>query len=287
MPKIMPQTVWHQGKRPTTSPISAVARTMAILELISERPKGAGVTALASRLGIGKSTVSRVLSTLEDNGYVVRDPISLTYQVSLRFCGLALRRVDAEELYELCMPLLQGLAERTGETVQVALVEGEEMTYVAKADGPQRLRVLSLLGYQAVLHASAAGKVWLASLPEERALEIVLKAGLEQYTENTITTVRHFQAELEKVRLRGYATVESELLPGVAAVAVAIKRPADDAVIGAILISGPVVRMPKKRLGSFVNELRTVAEELKDLDQLAARWAPKPVDESEAISKSA
>lgn len=260
---------------------------MAILEALSERPEGIGVTALASRLGIGKSTVSRILSTLEDNGYVIRDSVGSSYQVSLRFCGLALRRLDTVDLYELCMPLLQRLAEQTGETVQIALVEGEGMTYVAKADGPQRLRVLSLLGQRAVLHASAAGKVWLASLPEERALEIALKGGLDQITPNTITTVRRLQAELQKVRAQGYATVEEELLPGANAVAVPIRRTADDAVLGAILLSGPAVRIPKRRLASFVPALLAATEQLKDLDHLAARWTVKVVGQGRGMTKSA
>src|SRR6516165_9470334 len=123
--------------------ISAVARTMAILEELSEEPSGITVSELVERLKCEKSIVSRILSTLTDADYVIRDPATSTYRIGLRFAGMALRHLDSTGTSDLCQPLLQDVANKTGELVQLLIVQNDQMIYVAKAEGKQRVRVLS------------------------------------------------------------------------------------------------------------------------------------------------
>ena len=153
-------------------------------------------------------------------------------------------------------------------------MDGEGLVYVAKADSTQRLRVLSLIGQRAALHASSVGKVWLASLPLDRALDIALKTKLTAFTPRTITTVERLRSELKRVRKQGYAQVIDEFLPGANSIGVPIRQSDESGVCGAVLLSGPSIRLPQERLLSFLPDLQRVAKELHTIGMIAAhsKW---------------
>lgn len=240
-----------------------------MLEELSAQPNGATVSELVMRLGVEKSIVSRILSTLEHDGYVVRDEITDSFRIGLRFAAIALRHVDEIGISDLCLPLLRALAQKTGELAQLSIIQNDQMIYVAKAEGQQRIRVLSLLGRSAILHASVAGKVWLASLPEQKALALALKPGpLEKFTENTIIRMNQLRTELATVRKNGYALVEQELFYGASAVGVPVKDRRDERVLGAVILSGPSYRLQKKRMVELVPQLRSVADDLTELGNI-------------------
>lgn len=261
--------------------ISAVSRAMAILEELSEQPNGVTVSELVMKLQIEKSIVSRVLSTLEGDGYVIRDGITDSFRLGLKLAGVALRHIDNTGVTDMCLPLLRDIANKTGELIQLAIVQNDQMIYVAKAEGHQRIRVLSLVGRPATLHASAVGKVWLASLPENRALSLALKTGLERYTENTITNIDDFRAELMRVRKNGYAIVQEEQIEGAAAVGVPITDRRGDRVLGAVVLSGPAYRLPLKKLESMVLTLNDLAKKLTDLGNIDIHFGGENEDAKE------
>jgi DNA-binding IclR family transcriptional regulator len=166
---------------------------------------------------------------------------------------------------------LQELADRTGELVQLAVLETHVMRFVAKAEGKHRLRVLSTLGRAAVLHVSTVGKAWLATLPTNEALKIVSAAGMPRFTSHTIMTLARFRTELEKVRRQGYAVNEEEYLDGASSVgaAVRVERPRPH-VVGAISVLGPTFRMPRETLAKIGQDVIDVAA------QVAKLWPHMP-----------
>ncbi|MCX7309048.1 MAG: IclR family transcriptional regulator [Afipia sp.] len=250
------------AKGKNLSTISAVSRSMAVLEALSEQPGGLTVSELVIQLGIEKSVVSRVLATLHADGYLVRDSVTDSFRIGLRFAAIALRHVDSTGISDLCLPLLGSVAHETGELVQLAILQSSQMIYVAKAEGKQRIRVLSLVGRAAVLHASAAGKVWLASLPDDEAIALCLKAGVEQFTDKTICGIDSLRAEFHRVRKNKYATVQEELIEGAAAVGVPVWDRSTSRVLGAVVLSGPAYRLSQKRMVTLVPKLRDLAAQL-------------------------
>jgi len=246
---------------------------MAVLEELSNEPQGTTVSELVMRLGVEKSIISRVLATLQSGGYVVRDEVTETFRIGLPLAGIILRHIDLTGISDLCLPLLRQLAAKTGELVQLAIVQNEQMIYVAKAEGQQRIRMLSLLGRPAVLHASTAGKVWLASLAEEQALSLALRPNLQRFTDKTITGIDQFRAELARVRKNGFATVEDELIEGASAVGVPVRDRRADRVLGAVVLSAPTYRLPRKRMSSHVPALSKVAAQLTDIGNLDIHFA--------------
>jgi DNA-binding IclR family transcriptional regulator len=248
--------------------ISASARTMAILELLGTQPQGLTVSEVVARLGIEKSIVSRILTTLESEGYVARDPITDIFRLGFRFVAVAFRYIESVGFYDFCMPELQRLAEKTGELIQLAVVEREGLTYVAKAEGTHRIRLFSQIGRQAVLHASTVGKVWLASLPEEKALALALKTGLAPIAPKTIRSIDALREELARVRTQGFALLEEELFEGGSAVGVPIWDRRSSVVVGAVVLAGPTFRLSRSRLVELVPGLTEAAR------RLAEAWPP-------------
>jgi IclR family acetate operon transcriptional repressor len=174
-------------------------------------------------LAVPISVVSRLLATLHAQGYVVRDPDTKRYQLGLALLSLAQRHIAALHGEDSYLPRLHNLATSTGELAQLAAVVGRHMMWVAAVDGGRPLRVAVLTGREVVLHATAAGKIWLASLDPTEAVDVALRSGsLRACTSRTLTTVPALLDELTAVRCRGHARAEEELHLGVAAVAAPI-----------------------------------------------------------------
>lgn len=246
--------------------IASVARSAQVLEALSRSPGGMTIGQLVSALAVDKSIISRIVTTLADEQYLFFEATTHRYRLGLKFVALGLRQLDNLGIYNLVTPRLREVADEFGELVQLALVEGTSMRYVAKVDGKDRIQMHSLLGQKVVLHAATAGKVWLASLPEETALRIVLNDGLQSFTPHTITRVEDFRKELRRVRERGYSIVIEELIPGGAAVGVPILGERTGSVVGAIVVAAPAFRLSAKRAQLIVLSLKKAAEELRAIE---------------------
>jgi DNA-binding IclR family transcriptional regulator len=251
--------------------VANIERTMEVLEALCGHAHGLTVTELAAALKVPKGIVSRILATLVDTGYLVRDPLSNRFRVTFRFVSLGLRHVDQLGVEALYRPLIEALADETGELVHIAMVEGDDLRYIARAEGKNRVRVVSILGTKVVLHASGAGKVWLASLTPEEAIRHVMKDGMERRTSRTVTSIEGLKKELELARRQGYALNLGEADEGVSSVAAPI-RVGKGPVIGAVSISGPSYRLPEARLKEYGRKLGQLGAELGEMLSIAP-WA--------------
>ncbi len=224
----------------TSSGLSAVDRALIMLEALADAPQGLTVTDLSDLLQINKGLTHRILVSLVQREYVFKDESTQRYRISLRLLGLAFRHLRVIDVYDVLLPILRRLARETGELAELNWVEQGRMVTVAKADSPSQLRVVSLLGEEQALHASAAGKLYLASLPAEDALRRAISHGLTAYTSQTIVTLEGLAAELERVREQGYATNVRETSDHVLAVAAPIRALADDGrVVGSVGVVAP------------------------------------------------
>jgi len=261
--------------------ISAVSRALQAIETLAASPKGLTVSALSQRLGIELSIASRILSTLATDGYVRRDPAG-QYVLTYRLVATASRFVDELGFVDLCLPLLQELADRTGELVQLALREGDDLWYVAKAEGKQRIRMLSAIGREAPLHASAIGKAWLGTLGEDDALRLAAARGLKAFTPHTITSLTQLQKELRKVRAQGFGTVVEEYIVGGSGVGAVIQAERAG-VVGAVSLGAPTFRVTREGLVEFGAEVVQLAQRLASIWPLsggASLAAGAPVEET-------
>jgi len=225
----------------------ATSRTMALLDALANSSSPIGVIELSHALQIHKADVSRILSTLEQTGYVIRNMETAKYTLSFKFIAMALRFRDETRLEDVVRPVLLDLVRTTGESVQFAIQQNGDMIYVEKEEGIKSLRVASMLGRTAPLHATAAGKVWLSSLPEAEAVALLEKRGMPLITSNTITNLADFLEELRHVRERGYAVSREEVNPAVFALAAPVyDRKAS--VQGALVITLPMYEANQERV---------------------------------------
>src|SRR3954454_4443998 len=233
------------------SSVQSVDRAISILELVATRGE-VGITEIAEELDVHKSTASRLVAALQHRNLLEQLGERGKYALSFGVVRLAAARLG--------QPVCQRLAESLGETVNIAVTDGEAGITVAQEYGTAAITSQNWVGRRSPLHATSAGKVLLAWMPEaERRL--VLRRRLTRFTEDTITDTASLRAELARVLDEGHARSFEELEVGMHAVAVPVFS-ADGTVGSALSATGPAYRLPRRRARAIVGELREGAAEL-------------------------
>jgi IclR family transcriptional regulator, KDG regulon repressor len=222
--------------------VAAVGRGVRILEILSRHPEGLSLTELAVALEAPAATVHRLLQSLRRGGYVARAAASGRHRLSLSLIGLAYRYVRALDWKRNYASVLEDVSAATGELTQLAVVSDGLLFFLDKVEGHHALRVASLVGTEAPVHATASGKVWLASLTDHELLRAFSHLDLHAYTDRTIRDVDWLLADIREVRTRGWAHTDEEFLPGTCGLAVPIRPPSVSTVVGALSVAYPKVR---------------------------------------------
>ncbi|MES2094336.1 MAG: IclR family transcriptional regulator [Actinomycetota bacterium] len=245
--------------------VQSVDRALVILEMLAAHGD-LGVTEMARSLEVHKSTVSRLVGTLEEHGLVEQLSDRGRYQLSLgvvRLAGAARGRLD---LVTESRALSRALAAQTGETVNLVVLSGRETLYLDQASSGSALQIHNWLGKRNPLPATANGRVLLAWLPQaeiELALaDLSAPDGLfPSYTAKTVTQPAELRTVLATVRENGYSVVADELELGLTAVAAPI-RGMGGSVIASLSVSGPSFRLAGERLAEAIDPLRAAASEV-------------------------
>ncbi len=246
-------------------------RILDIVALLSEAPYGLPLSSVAATLALPKSAAHRLLTGLCDRGYARQLPESRHYALTFKLAALGFRQLAATRFDEVCQPVLDRLATASGELARLAVVEGERMTWVAKAQGAlSGLRYDAHAGREVVLHATAVGKIWLASLPETQALAIISRVGIgdvDGLGPRALRTLGELREQLRESRRRGYGEAVEEGEPGVAAVAAVVRASsaANAPVVATLSVAGPVGRMDAERRGALGREVVRAAAELSEI----------------------
>jgi IclR family acetate operon transcriptional repressor len=241
---------------PRDSTVQSVDRAVSLLQALALRG-AAGVTELSTDVGVHKSTVSRLLSTLEARGLVEQEGERGRYRLGGTVRRLAAGAVGGTDVAVSARPVAQELAAAAGETVNVVVSDGQEVTTVDQAAGASIVSSSDWVGGRGPLHATAAGKVFLAAMPPAQ-LTAVLRRGLTRFTGATITDPAELRSHLAEVRARGWAAVFEEHEVGLV-VAAAPLRDADDEVVGALTVGGPSYRVNAATLPGFTGPLLDAA----------------------------
>ncbi|MXV60525.1 helix-turn-helix domain-containing protein [Natronorubrum sp. JWXQ-INN-674] len=230
--------------------------TLSVIEALYELD-GAGVSELASHLDVAPSTVHRHLSTLSEMGYVDRE--QERYYLGLRFLQLGEYVHTRKTLYDSAKKYTEMLAEETNCRSVFLVAEHDVGVYIHTAAGKHGLWTKSTIGKRVPLHATAAGKVVLAFDDTLNVAELEL----EEFTPQTITSAEELQAELQTIRDRNYALNMEEQISGVRAVGAPVFD-ADETVVGAFSVSGPVNQMQEEWLdGSLPQTILGIANEFE------------------------
>lgn len=240
--------------------VQSVDRALYVLELLARRGE-AGVTELASDIGVHKSTVSRLLAALEDRELVEQAFERGKYRLGfgiLRLANAVSGRLDVtRQGREIC----ERLALEVGETVNIAVLRSEYAVNVDQARGPAAISTHNWVGELTPLHATSSGKVLLAFMSADARRALLADAGLRRFTEHTITSVDRLEAQLQDVPRTGYVLSLEELEHGLNAVAAPI-RDHLGGVIAALSVSGPAYRLTAERVREIAPTVVTAADDV-------------------------
>lgn len=271
--------------------VAAVERTLAVVEAMAGQSAPLELSDVAARADMPASAAHRTLATLVACGWAVQDPDSQNYALTLRMPMLAFRTLDAQFLPDVMQDALDRLARTTREYCRLALVEGDRLTWVARAQGArQGLRYDPDMGGEVVLHATANGRAWLSTLPEAEALALAAAglarpSGVGPKCSDSIAALRE---ALHETRARGWATSIEEAEAGTSALAVPVLACAspDAPAVGTISVAGPSLRITPDRFEALATALRETATEMAHLwplhrRQVARRASPLPTRAAE------
>lgn len=247
------------------APQGTVDRTLRILETLAAQPEGLPLTAVADDLGLPRSACHRLLAELVRCGYVRQLRDMGDYVLTTRLPALGLSFLGAAGVVDIAQPIIDRLAEVSGELVRLALVDGDRLTFVAKAQGARAgLRYDPDMGIDVRLSCSAGGHAWLMTLSEERATELVARQGFgspREFGPKAPTTFKALMKLLEEDRRRGYSLMAEMYAPGMSAMAAPVMRRGAGAA-GVITIAGPLQRLTAARMHELGPPLLQAASEL-------------------------
>ena len=257
--------------------VAAIDRAISMIELLASVPEPMELSEIAATVGLPTSAAHRTLATLMSRGWVIQDPATQNYGLSLRLGLLAFRNLDARYVPDLANEVLRKLAAKTKEYCRLAIAENGSITWVARAQGARHgLRYEPDMGAEIVLHATANGKAWLSTLPEAEALKLAFAEGLgtlKGMGPNYITDIDTFRQHLNSARIKGYATAVEEGEAGTTAIAVPFfnSDAPDAAVAGTISVAGPTLRLRPSRHAEIIKELQLAAREISAIWPLRVR----------------
>jgi len=243
----------------STSPVQSVDRALEILEILSEKSE-AGVTEIAQIIGVHKSTVSRLIDALVRRGLVEQISDRGKFKLGLGLIKLAGSASAQLDSVMQARPLAKALAEKFGETVNIATLDGKEVLYLDQVVSPNTISMRTWVGKRVPAHATATGKVLTAWLPEKNRVDLIPRKWVK-LAKNTITDPKRLEAELAEVRKNGFAVAIDELEEELIAIAAPIKNSHKE-VVAAIAISGPAFRMNKKEIPNISKALIEAAQKI-------------------------
>ncbi|WP_431284885.1 IclR family transcriptional regulator [Humitalea sp. 24SJ18S-53] len=226
-------------------PDKSFAKGLALLEALARSPRPRGVSDLARELAMTKSNAYRLLQTLAAAGFVARDGDSAAYAASLKLWELGVAVVGRIDVRQVAHPHLTQLAEATGETVHLSILDRHDVLYVDKVESSQPVRAYSSVGGRAPAHCVATGKALLAHAPAAQVAQVLSR--LEPHTPKTITDPAVMERELARIRAEGWAANLGEWRETVCGIAAPV-RDSRGEVVAAVGISGPTERLRPRQM---------------------------------------
>jgi DNA-binding IclR family transcriptional regulator len=252
--------------------IGTLEKTIHILELLSEDPKGMTVTEISRKLGFPKSTTHRILSTFSTHDYIAQDSETKKYFLGLRLLQISSSILANLDIRKISERYLEELYEKSREVVHMYIYREGMMTCINKVGNPGGLTLSSFVGWTTEPHPSAAGKILLSGMSAETIRKIYRGRTLKKFGKRTITDIETLTQELEKIRKQGYAIDDEEYYEGVRCVAAPVL--AGRKIVASISSTGPVFRMTMERINEeLIHMVKETAESIsRNLKEAAFLW---------------
>lgn len=238
--------------------IRSVERALDVLACFENEPQALSLTQIADHLGMSKSTVFRLLATLESKRFVQRNGDTGHYRLGSRLIHMGAVATQDWDVNEWAQPHMVRLAETYGETVDLAILDGTNVMYIQVVESPQRVKLSAVVGQRLPAYCTASGKAILAYLPFAQVMPL-LGIGLKRYTPATRTELDDLARDLQETLAQGFAVSEQEYELDISAVAAPVLN-AQKYPVFALAMAGPSFRLPRERLLELGPALRATTE---------------------------
>lgn len=241
--------------------IQSIERAVSILDYLAEKPNGERLTPMSRELGLNKSTAFSLVASLEALDLISQDQDTGRYSLGVRMLQYGLSVQNHMDLVFDAQPCLDSLASLYGETVHMAVLSGNEIIYVAKAESTKTVRMVTQIGGKMPAYCSALGKVLLAALPQDQLVQLVETITFSPYTASTMRTPEALMEELERVRASGYACDREEREVGLFCVSAPVLD-AHGECVAAISISLPAGRAAQHDIPKLIVSVQDTAADI-------------------------
>lgn len=245
-----------------------LARAFRILEFLVTRPEGASLSEIARTLGIPNSATHRMLGELLEAGYVRHGAVGTAYVLTTQLVAVAFEHLARGGIVGVAQPILDRLAAETSELVRLALVDGERLRWVAKAQGTRAgLRYDPEMGREPTLSSMATGFAWLAGFPDDMVARLIRQQGFGDPATKGPKAPRTLEEVLVRVREAreaGYGLAIDCSALGISTIAIPVRPHPLEPVVAVMNITGPTSRLPEARLPALAALLKDAAAELAD-----------------------
>lgn len=252
---------------------SSVEKSLLLLQFLADYPDGVPLAQIADEMNLTRSGCHRLLGELTRFGFVRQTRMHGDYALTTKLAALGLSYLSKSGVVDIAQPLLEQLAESTKELARLAIVDGERLTLVAKAQGSRSaLKYDPDMGTDLQLSCSAAGHAWLMTMPEDEALEIVARQGFGKspdFGPNAPKGASGLLKMLREHRKRGFSLVRDMFTPWMSAIAAPV-RSRSGAVVGLVIVAGPSVRLSEQKLLEMGPALLATASELAQATSASA-----------------
>jgi DNA-binding IclR family transcriptional regulator len=252
----------NDGEQRPRSSVQTIQRASAILRCFMESEPEQGVTLIGQRVGMHKSTVSRLLSALHTEGFVEQNPENGKWRLGLGLLDLAGAVLERMDLHKLTVIPLKVLSTQTQETINLTVRDGKECVNIETIPSSRSIQHTGRLGQRTPLHCTSTGKAFLAFLASDER-DVLLSGTMRPFTENSIVDKRVLEQALDQVRKQGYATAIEEYEEGLSAVAAPIFDHTGQ-VVATVSISGPCYRMGLDQIKRFIKPLKDTAHNISN-----------------------
>jgi DNA-binding IclR family transcriptional regulator len=254
--------------------VQAGAKVLDLLDAFDAPESRRTLTELSRMLALPKSSVLRLLRTVESRGYIERAGDGHGYQLGLKLFALGSRVAQRFDVIEAARPVMGHLREVCGDAVNLGILTGSEVVYVAVLDSPHRLRKTTIVGDREPAYCTALGRAILAHLPLDDLEALLGATDLRPLTGTTVTDVATLRTYLARVKQQGFALDDEETTVGARCVGAPIFDFSGDVRAG-ISVSGPAMRLTGARLAQVANHVRLASHEIsRRLGHTATRGTP-------------
>lgn len=246
-----------------SSQLSSVHNALRLLNRFTREQPEWRVSDLAEQLQLGKSTVSRLLSTLATEGFVIKDPRTRKYRLGLRILTLYSVLTQTLEISREAQPVLKWLMHETGEAAHIAVLEDDRVIYLDQVEISRPVEKLSYIGRRNPIHCTSSGKLLLAYRSDEY-IRKVLTSELASYTKQTITDPMELYLSLQQIKKDGYCFSDGEYLKDIVSIAAPIKDYTGN-VVASVTVVGLAERIHRQDRMMLIRRVQRAGKEISEL----------------------